>query len=293
MISQIQTGVLLLNWDNNENILCHVDELTNWNAPPSIIIVDNASKTDISGIITKTFPEVTIIKNSVNLGFSGGNNIGFQYCITEGYEYILLLNHDADISEEIVYTLLEEMKSEPRIGAIGPCIQEGSKRYVGGRNIAHYPTTRIPFDPSGPLLREVDYLPGAACILRVSALEKVGVFDERYFFSGEMADLCLRIRDFGYSCVVHTGVCMTHDIKQNTPMRERIHLYYSVRNRFLFIRKHERYVSLWMVIWIVFALCLILGVIIKKKPHSAKAALLGICDGLIGRFGDHNEYFTH
>lgn len=293
MKTQKQLGVLLLNWNNEENIQTHIKKLTHWKTPPSIIIVDNASKKEISSIISHTDPEVQVIRSPINRGFSGGNNLGFLSFLNDGYEFILLLNHDANISEEIVSILLEEMRRDTNIGVIGPRTQEETKWYAGGRNIAHYPNTRIPYDPSGPLLRIVDYLPGAACIIRGSALKKAGVFDERYFFSGEMADLCERIKKTGYSCVIHTGVGITHNIGENTPMRERIHLYYSVRNRFLFIRNHEQYFRVWTVFWIIFASGLAIGSIIRQKPHSARAALLGIRDGLMGRYGDHNEYFTH
>jgi GT2 family glycosyltransferase len=291
MTLQRQLGILLLNWNNEENILTHIIEMTHWKTPPSIIIVDNASKTDISIIVDKTFPDVTIIKSPVNRGFSGGNNLGFHVFIKEGFEYILLLNHDADISEETVYNLLEVMRNDSRIGVIGPCIQEETKRYAGGRNIAHYPATRIPYDPSGALLRKVDYLPGTACILRVATLKKVGTFDERYFFSGEMADLCLRIRNSGHFCIVHTGVEIIHNVGQDTPMRERIHLYYSVRNRFLYIRKHETKYIIWIIFWIFFTCSLVISAMFKGKTHSAKAALLGARDGIFQRYGDRNGYF--
>lgn len=243
MTAKMHTGILLLNWNNEKNILTHINKISLWKTPPFIIIVDNASKIDISSILDNNYSDVKVIRSPVNRGFSGGNNLGFHYFLKEKFEYILLLNHDADISEDIVTTLLKVMSKDINIGAIGPCTREGAKWYAGGRNIAHYPKTRIPYDPSGPLVREVDYIPGAACILRVSALEKAGIFDERYFFSGEMADLCERIRNSGYLCFVHTGTGITHDIGEDTPMRERIHLYYSIRNRFLFIKKNEKKIS--------------------------------------------------
>jgi GT2 family glycosyltransferase len=290
-MQKYKTGILLLNWNNEDNILRLMKELTGWKNPYSIVIVDNASENDISGLIDQSSGNIITFRSQVNRGFSGGNNLGFEYLIDNGYEFVLLLNHDAGIIEEGTDTLREGIIKNPGIGAIGPCLKEDTKTYAGGRNIARYPATRIPWDPSAPLIREVDYLPGAACILRVSALKQTGLFDERFFFSGEMADLCTRMKKAGYSCVVHTGVCITHDTGQDTPMRERIHLYYSLRNRFLYIRKHEPHTWYWMLFWVIFGFIHASGACIRKKPHSARAALLGVIDGVTGRYGDHNEYF--
>jgi len=293
MNSPPRVGVVLLNWNNEDNVLTHIRNLTHWNTPPSLIVVDNASDRDISSLIADTYPEVTVLNSKVNRGFSGGNNLGFTYCLENSFEYIFLLNHDANISEEIVRTLLDVMENKPEIGVIGPRTYEDETWYAGGRSIAQYPATRIPFNPSGPVIRTVDYIPGAACMIRGTALKKAGLFDEQFFFSGEMADLCQRIKNAGYTCAVDTRVGITHNTGDNSPMRERIHLYYSLRNRFLYIRKNEKHAVFWTFFWLFYALFLPMGVLIRGKPHSARAGILAVRDGLLGRFGDHNEYFIH
>jgi hypothetical protein len=293
MIKQTQIGILLLNWNNETNIIPLVSKLSQWKNRPSIIIVDNASDIDISRLIINIGQDISVINSPINRGFSGGNNLGLEFCIKNNFEYVLLLNHDAQITEEIVYTLLEVLDNDKTIGVIGPCIEENANRYSGGRNIARYPNTRTSYDLSSPLLLQTDYVPGMACILRTSTLKKVGIFDERYFFSGEVADLCRRVKNIGYKCIIHTGYCIRHDTGHDTLMREKIHLYYSIRNRFLYINKHEQFQSFWMLFWIFFGSILMVHAIIHKKPHSAKSVLLGIRDGLVKRFGDHNEYFIY
>jgi hypothetical protein len=291
MIQKDKVGILFINWNNEETILPHVKKISHWETPRPIIIVDNASKTDISKELLKISPSITIIKSVENRGFSGGNNLGLLHAIDKGYDYIFLLNHDAIISEKVFTALLEIIQNYPTIGATGPCTNEGSEKFAGGRNIAWHPGTRIPYSPGGPLIQEVEYIPGMACMLRISVLEMVGVFDERYFFSGEVADLCQRIKNAGYSCIIHTGVCITHDTGHDTPMRERIHLYYSIRNRFLFIHKYESHFIILTLFWVLLAGMTAISSIVRKKPHSARSALLGARDGLMQKYGNKNIYF--
>lgn len=291
----VHLSIVILNWNNTENVLSQLRTLSLWKKVlPSIIIVDNNSEQDPTERILSSCPETIVIRNPQNSGFSGGNNTGLNYCLKKKMDYVLLLNHDASISEETVLTLITTMQKNSKIGAAGPLIREGSRTYAGGREISRHPATRIPYNPEGPLLREVPYLPGTVLLLRGETLKKTGNFDERYFFSGEVADLCLRIRKLGNICIVHTGVSVEHDIEQDTPQRERIHLYYSIRNRFLYLRKNvSPSYFIWMLFWVIYGVTQVIGAIIKRKPHSARALILAVFDGMTGRFGDRNEYFIH
>lgn len=285
----------MINWNNTENIIHHLDNISHWNTlNPSIIIVDNKSEFDPTDLIQLSYPDTVVLRSTENLGFSGGNNLGLKHCLDNEIDYVLLLNHDAEISEGTVNALIKTMQSNPQIGAVGPLLQEGSLIFAGGRDISRHPATRIPYDNNGPLQRQVDYVPGTALLLRISTLQKIGLFDERFFFSGEVADLCFRMQKCGYICSINTTLLINHDIGQDTPMRERIHLYYSIRNRFLFLKKNDspsKYVL--QLFWVTYASFRAFGAIIRNKPHSARALILAVFDGVFGRFGNRNEYFIH
>ncbi len=167
----------------------------------------------------------------------------------------MLLNSDATISESCVKQLLECMKHSPDLGVVGPLLEEGGRNYAGGRNIGVHSRTRIPYKPkdgdSESGLLTVDYVPGSVLLARREAFEKAGLLDEEFFFSGEIADFCRRVQLAGLKCAVYTGCRASHAPDANSTMRETLYSYYTLRNRFLFIRRHFRYTKIfWSLRWV-------------------------------------------
>ena len=142
-------------------------------------------------------------------------------------------------------------------------------------------------------LNDVDYVPGTVFLARRSVFEQIGLLDEEFFFSGEIADFCKRARNGGHRVCVDLEVEAQHDASE-TPqaVRETLYVYYSLRNRFLYAKKHyplekTKYLALWS------RLCLVeLGrALAAGKPRKARAILLAIAHGCTGRFGNQNAAF--
>jgi GT2 family glycosyltransferase len=173
-------------------------------------------------------------------------------------------------------------------------LEEEESSYAGGRNIGIYSRTRIPYKSDGynSELRMVDYVPGSVLIARRDVFEKAGILDERFFFSGEIADLCKRAQSAGFNCAIYTGCRASHAPEIGIAMRETIYNYYTLRNRFLFIRLHFRYTKIfWGLRWTMEGIIQIIIALIKGKRKRARALWLGLRDGVLGRFGDRNEQF--
>jgi GT2 family glycosyltransferase len=219
------------------------------------------------------------------------------------HEYILLLNTDAEISEAGVSRLIERLKANPQIAILGPLIHEGNDRVrrhlVGGRDIARYSSTRIAVQlgdlkslPGYPL-HEVGYVSGTVFLARGSVFEEVGFLDEQYFFSGEIADFCTRARDSGHKICVDLEVEAQHDSGQTPPpMRETLHVYYGLRNRFLYIRKHHasekmKYFSYRTLVGVL-ALARALG---QGRIAKARAIVLALTHAHTGQYGNQNAKF--
>jgi hypothetical protein len=192
--------------------------------------------------------------------------------------------------------LLECMRHSPDLAVVGSLLEEGGKIYAGGRNIGAHSRTRIPYEPkdgnSEPGLIAVDYVPGSALLVRREAFEKVGLLDEEFFFSGEIADFCMRVQLAGLKCAVYTGCQASHAPDANSTLRETLYNYYTLRNRFLFIRRHLRYTKLfWSLRWVAEGIVQIIIALLKGRRKRARALWLGLRDGVTGRFGDRNAQF--
>ena len=290
----MELAAIILNWNAAPDTIRCVQDLSLWEkVRPMIWVVDNGS-TDMSvEAISCYCPHVYLIRNPTNLGFAGGNNRGIQEVLSAGHCPVLLLNNDAYITEGDVILLLETLQSDPRIGFVGPLLfadRENRLLAAGGRNpVLHHHSHILTLKP-GPPIQEVDYVVGTVILVRPEVFHQVGLLDEAYFFSMEVADLCMRARRKGYVSVVDTRARAYHNLHRSSHLRETLHTYYIIRNRFLFIRKFYSNMRIPLAgFWTLYSLALYLKLRLVWKPAAARAVGLGLTDGLRGRFGGQNE----
>ena len=243
------------------------------------------------------------MRSQANLGYAGGNNLGIARALHSGTTFVLLINNDAAIGETDMSRLIDRLQENPIIAIIGPVLHErrhGTVQcYIGGRDIAQNVLTRqaakledLPRMPGYPLC-DVDYVPGTVFLVRREVFEQIGHLDEEFFFSGEIADFCKRARDSGHRVCVDLESEAHHDTGE-TPhkARETLYVYYSLRNRFLYAKKHyphekAKYLARWSSLCLVeFSRALATG-----KLRKARAILLGLAHGCAGRFGNRNAAF--
>jgi GT2 family glycosyltransferase len=274
-----------------------------WEAlAPKLIVVDNESTKETSGALYAALPAGSLICSVVNLGYGGGNNLGIKHALAGEFEYVLLLNTDAEISAIGVSQLLEKLNTHPQISIVGSVIQEGDDgrtRLVGGRDIARYSSTRIavPADVVKRLanypIHEVDYISGTVFLARGSVLEEIGLLDEEYFFSGEIADFCKRARDRGHKICVDLEVEARHDTSQTpTRLRETLYTYYGLRNRFLYVKKHHRRAKIgYFFYWTVLGAVGIGRALCRGKAARARAIALALLHAYSSHYGNQNAKF--
>jgi GT2 family glycosyltransferase len=179
---------------------------------------------------------------------------------------------------------------DPAIGVVGPTLwHRGECVSAGGRDIARYASTQLrpSAPPASPV--DVDYVPGTVALFRRQVFDRVGLFDEDYFFGGEMADLCYRARLHGFRSVIDPRARAEHDLDRSLQLRETLHIYYVVRNRFLYVRKHHarQRVPLYAR-WIVRGVVTAVVALGRGRWRRARSATLGVLDGVRGRFGGQN-----
>jgi GT2 family glycosyltransferase len=295
MSNYMQLAIIIINWNKAADTLHCMRMISNWSElKAEVIVVDNGSSDEDISLLRKEVPRFQLIINAINRGYAGGNNAGIAKALDEGFPYIMLLNSDASISENCLKRLLDCMKHSPDLGVTGPLLEEWGRNYAGGRNIGIYSRTRIPYeskDTSSELIT-VDYVPGSVLLARREVFEKVGHLDEEFFFSGEIADFCRRVHLAGLECAVYTGCRASHTPDTTSSMRETLYSYYTLRNRFLFIRRHFQYTKIfWSLRWVSEGMVQIIIALLKRKRKRAHALWLGLRDGVTGRFGDRNAQF--
>ena len=167
-------------------------------------------------MLKEKFPEVQIIENKKNTGFSYANNQAIK--ISKG-EYILLLNPDTVVEEDTFEKIVAFMDVHPDAGALGVKMLDGkgnflpeSKRGLPTPAVAFYKIFGLSaLFPKSKIfgkyhlgfldekkIHEVEVLAGAFMLLRKTTLEKVGLLDETFFMYGEDIDLSYRINLGGY-----------------------------------------------------------------------------------------------
>jgi N-acetylglucosaminyl-diphospho-decaprenol L-rhamnosyltransferase len=196
--------------------------------PPEVILVDNASTDGTPAMVGTAYPQVRLIANRVNRGFTGANNQGIA---AAGGEYILLLNPDTEVIGDALNRLVAYLEQHPRVGLVGPRLlnpdgtTQSSRRRLPTLPILFLESTWLEgLTPKGLLKahymldrsdasdQEVGWVTGAAMLVRRAVIEQVGVLDEGFFMYSEELDWCRRIRDAGWevaytptSEIIHYG----------------------------------------------------------------------------------------
>ena len=193
-----------------------------------IIIVDNASKDESVAMIEADFPQVRLIKNSKNLGFAAANNLGAKKATGS---YLLFLNSDTKLSPYALVKPLKFIKTHPDVGAITVklILPDGSLDKDNHRGFPTPWTALTHFSglsrlfPASPLLNNyyqsyrnlnaihtLDVAAGSFLMMPMSLFNKIGGWDESYFFYGEDIDLCFRIHQAGKKIIYYPKVTVLH-----------------------------------------------------------------------------------
>ena len=226
-----------------------------------VIVVDNHSRDDSVALVHQAHPEVKVIENLHNLGFSKANNIALRQA--KG-EYALLLNPDTIVADNTIRDCIAFLDLHPDAGAAGVMMlnADGTVAPESRRGV---PTPLTSFYKLSGLCRmfprsprfgryylghlpwqtpqQIDIVSGAFCMLRRSVLDKVGLLDEDYFMYGEDIDLSYRILKQGatnwylpYPILHYKG-----ESTQKSSFRY-VHVFYQAM--LIFFRKHFSHLGL-------------------------------------------------
>ena len=298
--------IIVLNWNGREETSDCLLSLRLLRYPRfRVIVVDNASTDGSPELIAERFPEVLLIRNPVNAGFDGGNNIGMRAALREGADAVLLLNNDTLVCPELLRSLADAAASLPRAGVLGPKIY-----YHESPNVFWWAGCRSSYSATGWLLtftqegkRQCDEgqfdalsrtaaVIGCAMYIKSEVLGKIGLLDERFFIYHEEYDLCRRAENAGWRCYFVPAAKVWHKVSMSMGGEYSPALYFLwTRNWLLLSRKHTP-VLLWPFLYRAYlkeSLWIYQGLMQKEKACAAEAALAGAWQALRNRFGPPRE----
>lgn len=251
---------IVLNYNGNKDTIECIASLKKSTTPHfefNVVVVDNNSKTDISQQLQKSFPDVTFIKNTKNLGYSGGNNKGIEQALGNGADYILLLNNDTIVDKNLVEKLFTTAESEKTIGVVVPKIyfakgfeyhKDRYKKdqlgrviwYAGGimdwKNVLGYHRGVDALDNGQyDTVCSVELASGNCMLIKEEVFEKIGFLNERYFLYYEDADFSMRVKSADYRIVFQPEAFLWHKNAVSAGgSGSSLQDYYISRNRLLF-----------------------------------------------------------
>jgi len=293
--------IIVLNWNGLEDTSELLESLSKISySNYLIVIVDNNSANDEAEKLENICKGKThIIRCKDNLGFSGGNNVGFKYSLEEKADYILLLNNDTTVNPDLLEILVNKFETENQAGIIAPRInyyEEPEKIWSEGGKVSRIRGSGFAY--SDKLETEVDmadksvtFVSGCCMLIKRDVLLKVGLFDENYFLYTEDTDLCLRTIKAGFKIYVTPRSKIFHKINSSTKTRHSsLPLYYTTRNRLYFVKKNFSNTYYLTVIYLILTMIIkSLGWLFLGRFNNITSVYSAFKDFFNGKMGKTNH----
>lgn len=244
---KVEVGIIILNWNGMQDSLKCLESLTKITKEEfdsEIYVIDNDSSDNSVQAIKNKFPNVDLLVNSENLGYSGGNNVGINKALGRGVDYILLLNNDTIVAPTFLDELVKFSKNHKEVGIIGPVLKfkKGFEVFydLGGKinkfigRTSHNKVSLL----TGELPREADYLSGACLLIKKQVFATLGVLEPSYFFGFEDVELCLKAREKGFKIYIVPTALVEHLISSSIGATSPLKTYYLLRNNLLFVYRN-------------------------------------------------------
>jgi len=215
-----------------------------------IYVADNASTDDSVSFLRETYPEIQLILNNENNGFSAGYNAALKQIEAE---YYILLNSDVEVSEGWIEPIIEMMDSDKQIaacqpkilsyhdkkmfeyaGAAGGFIDKDGYMFCRGRIFNHFEKDEGQYDG----VKEIFWASGACLFIRAELFHSAGGLDDDFFAHMEEIDLCWRLKNRGYRIVFNARSIVYHvgggTLSKNNPTKT----YLNFRNNLFLLTKN-------------------------------------------------------
>ena len=241
-----RVAVVILNWNGWKDTISCLESLLRLDYPDFyLVVVDNASTDDSVAQISRAMPHVELLQTGANLGFGGGCNAGIRHALDKGADYIWLVNSDAVADPGALSALVRVADGNPALGSVGSVLYEVDQldkvQLWGGARVNLWTGQ----SRHQLFSRSLDFISGASLLLRRTALEEVGLFDQKTFFMyWEDTDIHFRLRKAGWQLAVADDSRLWHkqsaSLKKQSPLLDE----YFVQSGVRFLRRHAPFPSI-------------------------------------------------
>lgn len=245
------TAVIICNYNGGDATIKCINAVRNsQDVSFDIYVIDNASEDGSPEQINAMFEkQVTVVRNLINLGGSGGFGRGLRMAVEKGYSYIMLLDNDAYVGNDTIGKLKSYLDENASVGIVGAKIMmaDDSERimdyaktldfcsYIDGSKWCGQLDSEEACTP-----RECDFVAATAAMVRRDALIKCGGMDEAHFIYYDDIEMCYRIKLSGFRVVSLGNARAWHDSGMRRKVSSTFARYYLTRNR---LRFFARYIS--------------------------------------------------
>lgn len=242
-----KVALVVLNWNDKQSTSRCLRSLRELEYPNFLVlVVDNGSTDGSVDHFQRVFPEIIVLANDRNLGCPEGFNVGIREALRRGVEYVICLNNDTFVDRMFLAELVEIGEAYTSAGALCPkeynyfdperlVYAGGSSGLVRRRNRGFGELDKGQYDE----VSETEMLCGAAMVFRSRTLLEIGLLDAEFFFDWDDKDMAARLVRSGYKLIFVPGAKFWHKGRGATRgLKSPFRVYFSVRNGFLFAKKH-------------------------------------------------------
>jgi len=287
--NKIDVSIIIVNYDLTESIrklLLSIKEYVT-NVKYEVIVVDNNSPDRAIEVLKKEFPEFSFELLDTNYGFGHGNNVGAK--LSTG-KYILLLNPDTYLIENLPLKLFNLAEDNPEFGVIGPQLIFPDGKYQV--SYAKFPNIKqellIAIGLIGQALTliyklkdlfsrnkkyySVDFVFGSCMFIKRDVFERVKGFDEEYFLISEETDLCYKIKKYyGKKIIYWKGARLVHEKSLATGRNIPLRMKQAYKSKLIFFKKHySKYYFTFLKYSIIIAFLFKQVFLFRKRENKKK-----------------------
>lgn len=267
-----------------------------------IIVVDNASTDNSISLLREIYEDkIELVLCKDNNGFSVANNIGMDIAIKNNSDYIMLLNNDT-IVEENLFEELIKCSDRNNNSIICPKINYYDKKnYIwsaGGYinwnkgNAEHFGINKIDKKEFNKE-KNIEFGTGCCMFIPRRILMDIGEMDKSYFLYFEDADYCMKAINKGYKIIYLPTTTVYHKVSSSTGGDETpLFIYYITRNRLIFNKKFNKNSPLIYLTYFYFTRAIrILKWVVEKRYDLIQATIHAINDFYKGKYGKRDEIY--
>lgn len=288
---------IIISYNSNEDLLkCYTSVIGQVDLT---IIVDNGSSEPTRKLLADLSKNknTLVIFNETNLGIATALNQGIIRAMELGFNWVLTLDHDSILSEDMVVKLWETYindKDKSTIGIIAPVYVDGNTGEESKFLVKHGIGFKREY-----CQRDMETLMviQSGCLMNVKALDNVGLFIDELFIDYVDNEMCLRLKNNGYRVIVSHSARLNHHLGERKEHRilnmkiyptnhSLVRKYYIARNRMYVYKRYYKNIPFILFDILAFAYDIFrVSIFEKDKIKKIKMTFRGIKDGITGRYG--------